>query len=128
MMAVSARDQVKTMVPKVCNTFDSHPEVKQRRATEVFFTSKSQVSSFTAYNWTARPSKILLYDASSPAYLLEYTMAASDGLFEEDGVFWFYVGTCQVNASKNLLHTHTRRACTCRAWLFLYLYLMHILY
>ena len=62
-MAASARDQVKTMVPKVCNTFDSHPEVKQRRATEVFFTSKSQVSSFTAYNWTARPSKILLYDA-----------------------------------------------------------------
>ena len=39
--------------------------------------------------------------------LLEYTMpAASDGLFEEDRVFWFYVDTCQVNASKDLLHTH----------------------
>ena len=44
-------------------------------------------------------------------------MAASPGLFEEDGVFWFYVDTCQVNASKDLLHTHARRACTCRAWL-----------
>ena len=50
--------------------------------------------------------KLLSYDTQSPIYLLEYTMAANDGLFKEDRAFWFYVDTCQVNASKDLLHTH----------------------
>ena len=43
--------------------------------------------------------------------------AAINGLFEEDR---FYVDTCQVNMSKDLLHTHACHACTCRAWLSLH--------
>ena len=39
-------------------------------------------------------------------YLLEYTMAANHSLFKEGGAFWFFVDTCQVNVSKDLLHTH----------------------
>ena len=37
-------------------------------------------------------------------HLLDYTMAANHGLLEEDGVFWFYVDTCQVNACNDPLH------------------------
>ena len=31
-----ARDRVKTMVPRAHSTLDSRPEVKQRKATQVF--------------------------------------------------------------------------------------------
>ena len=34
-------------------------------------------------------------------------MAASHDLFEEDGAFWFYVDTCQVNACNDLLRTQS---------------------
>ena len=54
-----ARDRVKTMVPRARSTLDSHPEVKQRKATQVFPTNtKSQAKSFAAYDWTIRSSKI----------------------------------------------------------------------
>ena len=54
-----ARDRVKTIVQRARSTLDSHPEVKlQRRATQDFPASRSQVSSFAAYDWTTRPSKI----------------------------------------------------------------------
>ena len=43
-------------------------------------------------------------------------MAASHGLFEEDGVFWFYADTCQVNTFKDLLTLMP----TCRVWLSLH--------
>ena len=33
-------------------------------------------------------------------------MAVNPGLLEVDGAFWFYVDTCQVNVSNNLLRTH----------------------
>ena len=82
-----------------------------------FYTS--QFSSFVAYNWKTKPSKISPVRRVDPH--IEYTMpAVFDGLFKEDRVFWLYVDTCQVNASKDLLHTHARRVCTCRAWLSLH--------
>ena len=50
--------------------------------------TKSQATSFAAsYNWTTRLSKISPVQRVEPAYLLEYTMAVSHGLFEEDGAF-----------------------------------------
>ena len=57
---------------KSISTLDSHPEVKERRATQVFPASgctKLQATSFAAYDWTtrwpwsSRPSKFLPYDA-----------------------------------------------------------------
>ena len=45
---------------------------------------------------------------ASPAYLLEYTIDVNNGLFVEDVAFWFYVDTCEVNNSNDLLHTHAR--------------------
>ena len=44
-------------------------------------------------------------------------MAASDCLFK---VFWFYVNTCQVNVSQDVLHIHACCFCTCRACLSLH--------
>ena len=45
-------------------------------------------------------------------------MAANIGLFEEDRTFWFYVDTCQVNESNDLLaHSSLPQ---CRAWLSLH--------
>ena len=57
---MAARDRVKTMVPRACSTLDGHPEVKQRRATQVFpalANTKSQATSFAAYDWTTTPSQ-----------------------------------------------------------------------
>ena len=57
---MTARDGVKTMVPRARSTLDGHPEVKQRRATQIFLllsNSKSQATSFAAYDWITRPSK-----------------------------------------------------------------------
>ena len=33
-------------------------------------------------------------------------MAMNHSPFKEDGAFWFYVNTCQVNVANDLLHTH----------------------
>ena len=52
--------------------------------------------------------KFLPYDASSPAYLLEYTMAANDGLLQENAVFRFYVNTRQVLHHSTVYYSHAR--------------------
>ena len=86
---------------------------------------KSQFSSFAAYD---RKTSSKIFVPVRRVDLLKYTMpAASDGLFEEDRVFRFYIDTCQVNVSKDLLHTHARRACTRRVWLHCIPYLAHSL-
>ena len=56
---MAARDRVKTMVPRARSTLDGPPEVKQRRAIQVFplpANTKTQATSFVAYDWTTRPS------------------------------------------------------------------------
>ena len=56
---MAARDRVKTMVPRARSTLNGPPEVKQRRAIQVFplpANTKTQVTSFVAYDWTTRPS------------------------------------------------------------------------
>jgi len=55
---MSARERVKTIVSRACN---KHPEVKQRRAAQIFpvlASTKSQATSFAAYDWTTWPGKI----------------------------------------------------------------------
>ena len=72
-----------------------------RRAIQVIpilANTKLQATSFATYETSSKISLVL--DALNSAYFLKYKMAAS----EEDGVFWFYVNTRQVNASKDLLH------------------------
>ena len=114
---MAARGRVKTMVPRACSTLDSHPKVKQSRATQAFPLLSHKPHSSRLTTGLLGLVKFLPYDIQSPAYLLEYTMAVSDSLFEEDGVFRFCVDTCQLNMSKDLLYTHARRFCTCRVWL-----------
>ena len=56
---MAARDRVKTMVPRARSTLDGPPEVKQRRAIQVFpllANTKTQATSFVAYNRTTRPT------------------------------------------------------------------------
>ena len=63
---MAAGGGMKTMAPQACSTVDSHHEVKERKATQVFpllANTKSQATSFAAYDWTTRPCKFLPYDA-----------------------------------------------------------------
>ena len=48
---------------------------------------------------------------------LEYTMVVNQALFEEDGVFRFFVNAPQVNVSNNLMYSSVHHANTCWAWL-----------
>ena len=59
---LAARDRVKTMASRTPSTLNGHPEVIERRATTGFSpllaNTKSQATSFLAYDWTTRPSEI----------------------------------------------------------------------
>ena len=78
------------------------------------------------------PTRVLLYYLNRKnfpcsydtwSHLLEYTMPTNHSLLEEDGVFWFYVNTHQVNASNDLLHhsaAYYSRQTACRVWLSLH--------
>ena len=50
------------------------------RATVLLANTKSQTTSFVAYDWTTRACKIRHIE--SPAHLPEYTMTVNHGLFE----------------------------------------------
>ena len=96
---MAARGRVKTMVPRACSTLDG-----QTKKTYTIFPASIGHNSHPSRLMTRKLGlvKFLPYDAQRPAYLLEYTiLATSDSLFEEDGVFRFYINTCQVNTSKD---------------------------
>ena len=71
---MAARGRVKTMVPRARSTLDGHSRLKSNKEELHRFSCfyRSQFSSFAAYDRKTRPSKILPYDAYSPAYLIEY--------------------------------------------------------
>ena len=64
---MAARDQVKTMATRTLSTVDAHPKFKEELHTcfLLLANTKLQATSYVAYNWTARPSKI------SPAQCIE---------------------------------------------------------
>ena len=122
---------------KVISGIALAPEVKERRVTlfsPLLANTKSQHASFVAYDcsdWitTEEACKISSIRRLEPGYPFEYTLAASHGLFEEDGAFWFYVSTCQVNASNTIycvVRTHARRLVG--RGFHCFPYLAHILY
>ena len=97
-----ARDRVKTMVSRAHSIIDGHPELKQRRATQYFWLTKSHNPHPSWLMRLLSIVKFLLYDVWTPAYLLEYISVANHDFLEEGDLFGFYIDTHQVNGSNDL--------------------------
>ena len=111
---MAARDQVKAKVKRASSRFDGRPKVKQGNATQVFVCywltqgHKPQATSFMAYDWTTRHSRIspvcLTRRAPHISLSIQWLRITVSSRRVEPSVF--FVDTCQVNASKDLLHTY----------------------
>ena len=65
---MAVRDRVKTMAPGALSTLEGHPKVKEElhKCFPLLANTKSQATSFAAYNWTTRPSKISSEQRAEP--------------------------------------------------------------
>ena len=99
-----------------------------RRATQVLVlgSTKSQATPFVTYKTTTE-----IFPLQSPTYILESTMAVIHSLME-DGVFWFYINTWQVNVSTLVIYCiielHIAVMPTCKCGFNCTPYLAYILY
>ena len=79
---MAVRVQVKTMASRACSTHDAHLDLNQGRATHVFsLLGNTKLASHTLHS--AYKTSLCV----EPYMSLEYTIAANNALFEEDGVF-----------------------------------------
>ena len=76
-----------TLVPRAPNTFNGHPKIKHEKLHMSF-----PLLLHMAYlsQLTRLLVKFLLYNAWSPTYLLEHTMATNHGLLGKDEALTIY--------------------------------------